>query len=72
MPSLKPSELRGMKAEELESKLSELKAELAKLKSASARGTIGKESGKIRNLRRNIARILTVVNERKAGGGQEK
>jgi large subunit ribosomal protein L29 len=72
MPNLKAPELRKMKTEELEAKLSELKAELVKLKSASARGTIGKQSGKIRILRHNIARILTVLRELKAVGGRGK
>ncbi len=72
MPRLKTPDLRSMDDNELKGKLSELKAELAKLKGASARGTIGKESGKIRNLRHNIARILTVMNERQTGGGHGK
>ena len=66
MPRLKASELRKMRMEELEQRLRELRVELAKLRSASARGTIGKESGKIKNLKRNIARILTVMNERRS------
>lgn len=53
-----------MKGEELTGKLSELRAELAKLKSAAARGTLKKQTGEIRALRRNIARILTVMNEK--------
>ena len=69
MPRFKPAEARKMKAEDLESRLSEMRAELTKLKTASARGTIAKESGKIRNLKHNIARILTVMNENNESGG---
>ena len=72
MPTLKAPELKKMKTEELEAKLSELKAELVKLRSASARGTIGKQSGKIRILRHNIAMILTVIHELKSAGGRRK
>lgn len=63
MPNLKASELRKLKPDELHGRLAELRAELSKLKSSSARGTLKKESGEIRRARRNIARILTVINE---------
>lgn len=63
MPNLKASELRKLKPTELQGKLAELRAELSKLKSSSARGTLKKETGEIRRARRNIARILTVINE---------
>lgn len=43
-----------------------MKAELAKLKSDAARGTLRKETGNIRTLRRNMARVLTVANEKSA------
>ncbi|MEM3436998.1 MAG: 50S ribosomal protein L29 [Nitrososphaerales archaeon] len=65
MPKLKIDELRKLKDEELKEKLFELKAELIKLKNAAKRGTLGKETGKIRAIRKNIARILTIINERK-------
>ncbi|MEM3517476.1 MAG: 50S ribosomal protein L29 [Nitrososphaerales archaeon] len=57
--------MRKLKDEELKEKLIELKAELVKLKNASKRGTLRKETGKIRAIRKNIARILTIINERK-------
>lgn len=65
MPKLKSDDLRKLKDEELKEKLFELKAELVKLKSAAKRGTLRKEAGKIRAIRRDIARILTIINERK-------
>lgn len=65
MPKLKSDDLRKLKDEELKEKLFELKAELVKLKSAAKRGTLRKETGKIRAIRRDIARILTIINERK-------
>lgn len=65
MPKLKADELRKLKDEELKEKLFELKAELVKLKSAAKRGTLRKETGKIRAIRKDIARILTIINERK-------
>ncbi|MEM2210685.1 MAG: 50S ribosomal protein L29 [Nitrososphaerales archaeon] len=68
MVSLKVSELRKMSEEELNKKLLELTTELMKLKSSSARGTLRKESGKIKYLRRDIARIKTILSEIKRVG----
>jgi len=65
LPKLKSDELRKLKDEELQEKLFELRAELVKLKSAAKRGTLRKETGKIRAIRRSIARIITLINERK-------
>jgi len=65
MPKLKSDELRKLNDEELQNKLFELRAEFVKLKSSSARGTLKKETGKIRSIRRAIARIITIMNERK-------
>ena len=64
MPKLKSADLSKMSDEDLQKKLSELRAEMMKLKSAAARGVLKKESGEISNLRRNIARLLTVLNNK--------
>lgn len=64
MPALKASELRKKSTEELMKQLAELRRELLRLNSLSARGIIGKESGKVKVVRRNIARVLTVLRER--------
>jgi large subunit ribosomal protein L29 len=56
--------LHEMNRTDLTQKLSELKAELMKLKSERAKGTLKKETGSIRWMRRDIARILTIINER--------
>ena len=65
--TLKPAELRKMSDEELREKLLELRSELMRLRAMSERGTLGKESGVIREVRRDIARILTILRERRAG-----
>jgi len=49
---------------DLTDKLSELKADLAKLMAEAAKGTLKKQSGDIRWIRRDIARIMTILNER--------
>jgi large subunit ribosomal protein L29 len=56
--------LQEMNRSDLMQKLSELEAELMKLKSERAKGTLKKETGSIRWMRRDIARILTILNER--------
>ncbi len=53
-----------MSDEELKEKLAELRGELMRLRALSKRGTIGKESGVVREVRRDIARVLTILRER--------
>lgn len=64
MARVKLKTLQEMNRTDLTEKLSELKAELMKLKSERAKGTLKKETGSIRWMRRDIARILTILNER--------
>ena len=56
--------LRQLNDDDLKDKLSDLKVDLAKLRSESIKGTLKKEAGVIRWKRRDIARILTLMNER--------
>jgi len=65
MARLKLKTLKEMNEEDLSDKVLELNADLAKLRSESAKGTLKKETGKIRWIRRDVARILTLLNERK-------
>ncbi|MGI0005086.1 MAG: 50S ribosomal protein L29 [Nitrososphaera sp.] len=66
MARLKLKTLREMNDTDLGQKLSEMKADLAKVRSEQAKGTLKKHSGDIRFMRRDIARMLTILNERKA------
>ncbi len=68
MSQLKPKELRKQDAEKLRQTLFDLRSELSKLKGGAERGVVKKEVGKIRRIRRDIARVLTVMHE---GGVQE-
>lgn len=61
---MKLKDLRNMNDDDLVGKLAELKAELGKLKVQGAKGTLRKDSGKIRFRRRDIARVLTILRER--------
>ena len=65
MTKKKMDELRGLVQADLESKLMDLRAELAKERSLVASGTRPENPGKIRATRRTIARLLTIINERK-------
>lgn len=62
VPNLKPRELRKQQPGELREKVVQLRAELARLRSAAGRGILKKESGSIRVVRRNLARLQTVLN----------
>ena len=64
MARVKLKTLQEMNRSDLTQKLSELEAELMKLKSERAKGTLKKETGSIRWMRRDIARILTILNDR--------
>jgi len=65
MPTRKMKELRDLKDEDLSGRLSEYRRELLRLRTLASRGTIAKESGKIKFLKRNVARIETILAEKK-------
>jgi len=65
MARLKLRTLHEMNNTDLTDKLSDLKADLAKLRSEGAKGTLKKRTRDIRWIRRDIARIMTLLKERK-------
>jgi large subunit ribosomal protein L29 len=67
MARVKLKNLQEMNQTDLGEKLSELKSELLKLKSERAKGTLKKQTGSIRWVRRDIARILTILGEKRKG-----
>jgi len=68
MPFLTAKEIREMSEEQRGERLSELMAELLKLRTMSKAGGAFENPTRIREIRRAIARILTVENELKRGG----
>jgi large subunit ribosomal protein L29 len=62
---MKSSELRELTDEELEEKLGESRQELFKIRFQAATGALD-SSSRLRHARREIARILTIKNERAA------
>ncbi|MBS7639247.1 MAG: 50S ribosomal protein L29 [Candidatus Bathyarchaeia archaeon] len=63
MAILRMKEIRGMPREERERRLNELRAELARLRTMVKAGGSIEKPARIREIRRTIARILTVNNE---------
>jgi large subunit ribosomal protein L29 len=66
---MKANELRGSSAEELQKQLEELLKEQFNLRMQKGTGQLSRPS-QVRTVRRDIARIKTVMNEMKAGSGQ--
>jgi large subunit ribosomal protein L29 len=60
-------ELRALSNEELETKIKESKKELFDLRLKQSTGSLEKPS-KIRELRKNVARMQTILKERENGG----
>ncbi|OGO81452.1 MAG: 50S ribosomal protein L29 [Chloroflexi bacterium RIFOXYD12_FULL_57_15] len=62
---MKPSEIRDLKIEEIESKMADAHEELMNLRFQQVSGQLTDPS-RLRSLRRDIARMATIANERKA------
>ena len=65
MTRLKMKTIREFNEIDLKDRLGQLRTELAKLRVESSKGTLRKENGKVRSIRRDIARILTRLGEMK-------
>jgi len=63
---LRARELRGLTDEELDQKMADTRQELFNLRFQSATGAL-ENSARLRITKREIARILTVKNERELG-----
>ena len=65
MTRLSMKTIRQLNEKDLKSKVQDTRSELAKLRVDAAKGTLRKESGKLKPLRHDIARMLTRINEMK-------
>jgi large subunit ribosomal protein L29 len=65
---LKPDEIRDMSQEEIKLKLQELRGELARERALVSSGGSLDNPGKIKELRRTIARVLTILKETQKRG----
>ena len=66
---MKAKELKLINEADLENKTAELKKELMKINSQIAIGTVPKNPSKVSEIKRTIARILTIQKEK---GGDKK
>nr|AIF13774.1 ribosomal protein L29 (RP-L29, rpmC) [uncultured marine thaumarchaeote KM3_64_C01] len=65
MAHLKNKTIREFNEKDLQDRLKQIRTELFKLNVESKKGTLRKESGKLKPLRKDIARMLTRINELK-------
>ena len=65
MVRLKTKAIKEMNEKDLYDRLKQIRADLFKLNVESKKGTLRKESGKLKPHRKNIARLLTRINELK-------
>ena len=65
MAHLKNKTIRKFNEKDLQDRLRQTRTDLFKLNVESKKGTLRKESGKLKPLRKDIARMLTRINELK-------
>ena len=63
MTRLSMKTIKQLNEKDLKSKINESRVELAKLRVDASKGTLRKESGKLKPIRHDIARMLTRLNE---------
>jgi len=68
---MKAEEVRSMSADQLEEKLGELKKEQFNLRFQRATGQL-ENTSRVRTVRRDIARVRTVANQRRSGADNKK
>jgi len=59
MSKLRMKTIKQLNEKDLKSKILDSRTDLAKLRVDSSKGTLRKESGKLKPIRHNIARMLT-------------
>ena len=63
MGMLKMKSIRELSEKDLRDRVEQMRTELSKLQTENAKGTLRKETGKIRKVRREVAGLLTRLNE---------
>ena len=63
MAMLKMKSIRELNEKDLRDRIVQIKTELSKLKTEDAKGTLRKETGKIRKVKKEVARLMTRLNE---------
>lgn len=70
MKAVKPNELRNLKSGEIETKLSDAQEELMNLRFQQVTGQLS-DSSRLRILRRDIARMQTILREQKTAEAEK-
>ena len=65
MAKIKMKAIKAMNEKDLRDRIEQMRTELMKLRVESSKGTLRKESGKLKPVRKNVARLLTRLNEMK-------
>ena len=65
MGRLKMKTVRELNETDVKDRIEQMRTELSKLQVENAKGTLRKESGKINRVKKDIARLLTRLNEMK-------
>ena len=63
MAMLKMKSIRELNEKDLKDRIEQMKTELSKLQTENAKETLRKETGKIRKVRKEVARLMTRLNE---------
>ena len=63
MTKIKMKAVREMNEKDLRDRVEQMRTELMKLRVESSKGTLRKENGKVKDVRKNVARLLTRLNE---------
>ena len=63
MSKIKMKAVREMSQKDLQDRIEQARTELMKLRVESSKGTLRKENGKVKDVRKNVARLLTRLNE---------
>ena len=63
MAMLKMKSIRELNEKDLRDRVEQMKAELSKLQTENAKGTLRNETGKIKKVSKEVARLLTRLNE---------
>lgn len=69
MAILRADEIRAMSREEMIEKLREMRGELSRARTTLGAGGTMENTARMRELRRTIARLLTIIKEKEKGGG---
>jgi len=69
---MKVKEMRSMSKDDLQAKLEELKKELIKVNAQISTGTTPKSPGHVKQIKKNIAKMLTITSESLKSKGESE